>query len=91
MIVFVECQGFPGHSTAQFILNLPGSLLYAPLFTLYSLSQVQVASFLSLLALSLLYWSPVLYLLAFRRAARLERKHARMTTRCSGRAAERDR
>ncbi|MCW8090909.1 hypothetical protein [Alteromonas sp. ASW11-130] len=50
MLMSYSCQGFQGSEIASYILNWPLWLVYAPLFSLFSLKA---------LGATLLLWSPV--------------------------------
>ena len=70
LVGYVECQGFFASELVQWIVNLPLSLLYYPLFGVMALAR----GIVWLLFLAVLVWLPILFLIwqGFRKLQRPE-------------------
>jgi len=70
LVPYVECRGFLASSVVKFVLNLPFSLLFAPMFGFYAAVHFHVGAF-ALLVKSFALWAPIAYLIwhGFRRRA----------------------
>ena len=64
LIIYVECQGFPGSSVVGFVLSLPYALMFAPFFVVWGLSAGPFfwPKGLILVIYGLALWAPVAYL-----------------------------
>jgi hypothetical protein len=70
LVPYVECRGFLASAAVKFVLNLPFSLLFAPMFGFYAAVHFHVGAFV-LLGESIALWLPIAYLIwhGFRRRA----------------------
>lgn len=70
LVPYVECRGFPASPVVKFVLNLPFSLLFAPMFGFYAAVHLHAGA-IPLLATGLALWAPIAYLVwqGFRRRA----------------------
>ena len=78
LVFYVKCEEFAGHSAVQFILNVPLQMLYLPMFGLYGIADpaASMTNVLLMLGLATVYWIPLLYLVAYVVAVRLDRKRS---------------